>query len=287
MSVNILFYIIFIGQIFLISYYFPKKITLRVSEILQRFPPSDYPKLYPQSVDKVLKGQVVFKLLNQVILVVGLALLFAYGLSSTDYGENQKHAEGMPIFYGMLQFFPYMLMEIAGFKQFKLMKNNDQRKSRTADLQPRRLFDFVSPLLLISAVLIGIGYFIFDLYIHNFTMDTEMIPRFVAIVLCNSLFVGLTLRNLYGKKLDPFQANKDRLRQIAFATNSMVKISIIASLFFMITSATEVFDLEHFEVIFNSLYFQVIAFFGLGSTLQAMNLDEIDFEVYKEGSISN
>ena len=112
----------------------------------------------------------------------------------------------------------------------------------------------------------------------------QMIPRFIAITLCNLLFVGLTLRNLYGKKLDPFQANKDRLRQIGFATRSMAKISIIASLFFMITAAVEVFNLEHFEVIFNSLYFQVIAFFGLGSTLQAMNLEEIDFEVYKEAN---
>ena len=64
----------------------------------------------------------------------------------------------------------------------------------------------------------------------------------------------------------------------------MAKISIIASLFLMITTAVEVFNLEHFEVIFNSLYFQVIGFFGLGSTLQAMNLDEINFEVYKEGN---
>jgi hypothetical protein len=278
---------VFIGQIFLISYYFPKKITQRVKDLLERFPASDYPKLYPQSVDKVIKGQSIFKVLNLIILVVGLALLFAYGLLSTEYDENQKHGEALPIFYGMLQFIPFILMEVSGFKQFKLMKKSDQRKSRTADLQPRRLFDFVSPLSLISAVLIAVSYFIFDLYIHNFTMNTEMIPRFMALVLCNSLFIGLTLRNLYGKKLDPFQANKDRLRHIAFATNSMVKISIIASLFFMVTSATEVFNLEHLEVIFNSIYFQVIAFFGLGSTLQAMNLDEIDFEVYKEGSVNS
>jgi hypothetical protein len=287
MSVNILFYLVFISQIFLISYYFPKKITQRVNDLLERFPARNYPKLYPQSVDKVIKGQLIFKFLNLIILVVGLALLFAYGLLSAEYDENQKHAEALPIFYGMLQFIPFILMEVSGFKQFKLMKKSDQRKSRTADLQPRRLFDFVSPLSLITAALIAISYFIFDLYVHNFTMDPEMIPRFIAIVLCNSLFIGLTLRNLYGKKLDPFQANKDRLRQITFATNSMVKISIIASLFLMVTSATEVFDLEHLEVIFNSLYFQVIAFFGLGSTLQAMNLDEIDFEVYKEGNLNS
>ncbi|MFT5760145.1 MAG: hypothetical protein ACI9LM_004929 [Alteromonadaceae bacterium] len=287
MSVNLLFYIFFIAQIFLISYYFPRKVIQKVDELLKRFPATDYPKLYPQSVDKVIKGQWIFTLLNQIILVVGLVLLFAYGLLSTEYDENQKHTEGLPIFYGMLQFSPYILMELAGFKQFKLMKSNDQRKSRTADLQPRRLFDFVSPLLLISAVLIGIAYFVFELYVNNFTLNAEIIPKFIAIVLCNSLFIVLTLRNLYGKKLDPFQANKDRLRQICFATNSMVKISIIASLFFTITTATEVFNLAHFEVIFNSLYFQAIAFMGLGSTLQAMNLDEIDFEVYKESNVTN
>jgi len=282
MSVNILFYIVFLGQIFLISYYFPKKITQRVNDLLEKFPASEYPKLYPQSVEKVLKGQITFKLLNQVILVVGLALLFTYGLMSADYDDNQKHAEGLPIFYGMLQFFPYILMEISGFKQFKLMKKNDQRTSRAAELQPRRLFDFISPLAFCSALTLFIAYFLFDLYIHDFAFNIEMIPRFIAIVLCNLLFIGLTLRNLYGKKLDPFQANKDRLRQISAATRSMVSISIIASLFLMVTAAVEVFDLEHFEVIFNSLYFQIIGIFGLGSTLQAMNLDEIDFDVYKE-----
>ncbi len=282
MSVNILFYIVFLGQIFLVSYYFPKKITQRVSDLLDKFPASEYPKLYPQSVDKVVKGQITFKLLNKIILVVGLALLFVYGLMSADYDDNQKHAEGLPIFYGMLQFIPYILMEISGFKQFKLMKQSDQRTSRVAELQPRRLFDFISPLAFFSAVTLFIAYFLFDLYIHDFAFTIDMIPRFIAISLCNLLFIGLTLRNLYGKKLDPFQANKDRLRQISAATRSMVSISIIASLFLMVSAAVEVFDLEHFEVIFNSLYFQIIGIFGLGSTLQAMNLDEIDFDVYKE-----
>jgi len=278
---------VFLGQILLISYYFPKKITQRVNTLLEKFPPSDYPKLYPQPVARVTKGQSIFKVLNLIILIIGLALLFIYGLLSGGYDDNQKHAEGLPLFYGMLQFLPFILMEISGFKQFKLMKKNDLRKSRSAELQPRRLFEFISPLSLIIAIVVYVSYIFFELYIHQFTWNFEVVTKLISITLCNILFIGLTLRNLYGKKLDPFQANKDRLRQIRFATQSMIKISIIASLFLMITTLVDVLNVEHIEIIFNSLYFQVIAFFGVGATLQAMNWDEIDFDVYRIESLTN
>ena len=47
MSIHILFYALFLSQIILISYYYPKQIIKRIDGVLKNYPPEDYPKLYP------------------------------------------------------------------------------------------------------------------------------------------------------------------------------------------------------------------------------------------------
>ena len=42
---NNLFYIVFLGQILLISYYFPRKLLERMQYVLETYPPAAYPKL--------------------------------------------------------------------------------------------------------------------------------------------------------------------------------------------------------------------------------------------------
>ncbi len=281
MLANILFYIIFISQIVLISYYYPKKIVNIINNVLIKYPPNSYPKLYPESVTKIEKGLKIYQWLNRAMLVMGPLLLVLYVMLSSEYDNNQKHAEGLPLMYGMVQFIPYILMELAGFKQFKLMKKADTRTSRTADLQPRRLFDFIAPLYIVIAVALYFVNIAHGLQSNQYQWSSELIITTTALTLCNLLFIGLIAFNLRGKKLDPYQDNKDRLKQSQFAIRSMVFISIIASIFIIATRAVDIYNFQAYEIILNSFYMQIIAIFGLGKMLKELTLENINFDVYK------
>ena len=66
----------------------------------------------------------------------------------------------------------------------------------------------------------------------------------------------------------------------------MASVSIFLSLFLMANSAVDVYQLGYLEIIINSIYFQVIAFFGIGSMLRTIRLDNIDFDVYKADKVA-
>jgi hypothetical protein len=285
MSIHILFYALFLSQIILISYYYPKQIIKRIEKVLTKFPPDDYPKLYPESTEKVIAAKIRYQFLNQIILIIGLALMGVYALMSTDYDGNQKFAESLPLMFGMVQFIPFMMLEISSCRQFKLMRKANKSTSRTADLAPRKLFDYVSPIALVSAIVLVFTYVIFDLYIHDFVFTSDIIIKILTLCLVHALFIGLTIRHLTGKRLDPHQAIKDRSQQTEFSIQSMVSVSMFASIFFIANSAVDVYQLEYLEIIINSIYFQVIAFFGIGGMLRTVRLDNINFDVYKADKV--
>jgi hypothetical protein len=281
MSINILFYALFLSQIILISYYYPKQIFNRIEGVLKKFPPEDYPKLYPESTEKVIAAKARYKLLNQIIFFAGLALMGVYALMSTEYDSNQKFAESLPLMFGMVQFIPFMLLEISGCRQFKLMRKANISTSRSAGLAPRKLFDYVSPIAVISAIVLVLAYILFDLYVNDFIFTHDIMIKILALSLVHALFIGLTIWHLTGKRLDPYQAVKDRSQQTEFSLQSMVSVSMFLSLFLIANSAVDFYQLGYLEIIINSIYFQVIAFLGIGGMLKTIRLDNINFDVYK------
>ena len=72
---NILFYAVFLSQILLISFYFPRKMLKRISYVLATYPPSQYPKLYPEPIEYYEKARRNYRNLNVSVLLVGLSLL--------------------------------------------------------------------------------------------------------------------------------------------------------------------------------------------------------------------
>lgn len=283
MYYNLLFYIVFISQIYFISFYYPNRILSRTRQVITKYPPQSHPKLYPESLEYYTRAQRNYRIFNAVIFLIGLILLGS--VISWDYssGGNQKHAEAMPLFYGMVQFFPFILLEFSGFKQFKLMREADKRTTRKATLQPRRLSDFISPFYIWIAAITFVVYVLFELYMPNlqFHWNSDAFVRISSLVVCNLIFAVIILWNLFGKKLDPYQAHKDRVRQMEFTFKSLIVTSIAVSLFFIANIIVEEFNLDKIEIIINSLYFQLIALIGVGSMLRNLRVENIDFNVYK------
>jgi len=61
-SANILLGIAFLGQIFLISYYYPEKILARMDYVRATYPPSQYPRLYPKPIEYYTVGRSSLRL---------------------------------------------------------------------------------------------------------------------------------------------------------------------------------------------------------------------------------
>ncbi|MEM7049110.1 MAG: hypothetical protein AAF604_05600 [Acidobacteriota bacterium] len=272
----LLFGIVFLGQIFFISWYFPGKIFDRVHHIRDTYPPQDYPKLYPNSAEYYKLGAWLLRATFRAVFILGFVVLAAvYFLDPRDDGSV---SEAWPAAYGALQFLPLMLLEIVSFTQFRQMRQSRAAHRRKASLQPRRLFDFVPPWLLALAVLAIVGQLAFDYWVHEFVWRWHQ----TAILLGTNLFLaGFGVWQLYGKKLDPHQATADRIRQSRAQLRSLVFVSIAMSLFFITTSADQVYDIDYLDAPLLSLYFQAITFLSVGYLLQSQPLENIDFEVYR------
>lgn len=273
---NILLYVVFLSQILLISYYFPKKMLSRIKLVFETYPPSQYPNLYPEPFEKYEKGLRNYRYLNLFILLVGLSLLVVIigypGCSEWDLTHF--------VFpYFMVQFFPIILIEIKSFKYYQLMRLNDTRTSRKAELHPRRLFDFVSPKLIGMAVLVYIAFIFFILYVRQF--DYQWFGGYgniVGVTAMNLYFAGVIIWNMYGKKLNPYQDYEDRKWQIKHTVKQMVFVSIAATLYIIHAIVLAILDILSLQPVTMSLYFQLIA----AVSLQTLRIGSINFEVYKK-----
>ena len=74
---NNTFYIVFLGQILLTSWYFPRLLLGRMQRVLNDYPPETYPKLYPRPVEEYKIAQWKFRMVNRVVLGLGFVILFA------------------------------------------------------------------------------------------------------------------------------------------------------------------------------------------------------------------
>lgn len=285
MPENLIFYIVFLSQIFFISYYYPAKIIKRIQHILTTYPPMQYPKLYPDNESHYRKSRIFYKISNQIIIALGLITMFVTIL--WDNSNTGKISEVVPTLYFFLQVIPLLIGEFSEFKYFKLMRNVARSDKRKADLAPRRLFDFISPVLFWLAVLLYFAcilfYYGFDGISFTFSNDTFVI--LLSLTLSNLFFAAIIFWNLYGKKTDPHQTSQDRIQRIQAAVKSLVLVSIGISLFMIAFKLLNELHLDYLEPVAMSIYFQIIIFLGLGSMLRNLRIENLNFEVYRKDAI--
>ena len=283
---NLLFYIAFLGQIFLISYYIPGKIRQRMQYVCKHYPPEQYPKLYPQSIEKYEIGQSVYRIVNRVILMLGFVILFAivFVVDHSTFADDGYISEFWPMAYGVIQFLPLSLLELSAFGQLKMMRKANMSSTRTAQLRPRRLFDFASPRLFGLTIVMYLAAIVIDLYVHDFAVDWthDTIQRAIVLSVTNLLLVALGAWLLHGKRLNPHQSVEDRLRHIRLSLSSFLYISIAMSVFFMLQAVDDVYDMDFLNATLLSVYFQVIVLLSIGHVLRSQRVEDMNFDVYKE-----
>ena len=276
-----LFYLVFVSQILLLSFYFPRQVLRRLKYVVGTYPPSEYPRLYPVPVDVREKAQRNYRNLNLLALLVGFGLVFIGVYSPSEEMLNWDSISVLVI-YMALQYSPMIIAASSGFTYFNVMRRTDARTTRKAELQPRRLFDFISPTVVGIALLVYVAFVALILYVDQFDF-----PWFggywniFGITVLNLLFAGTIIQSLYGKKKDPYQAHEDRIRHIGLTVKLMVYSSIIGTLFVAIGIILHAFDFETLIPASLSLYCQLLAVLSL----RAFRIDNVNCEVYKEDPV--
>lgn len=286
--IEILFYIVCLGQIFLLSIYYPIKIIKRVDYILLHYPATDYPKFYPTAPsnqpEQVIRGKSnFFKLLNFIIAVCGIGiLLFAL---FNDFRLNEKGgAEIFVVMFMMVQFTPHAMMEIYQAKHYKHMRTLNTNTIRHADLTPRHIFDFISIKIFYLALgLYALHLVTFLYYSGNIsTWDEGVWITLIVGTIINVGFIAMSLHFVKKWKLDPHQAEVDKILIIKTNVRVLAVTSILMSLFFIIINTVREFGLDIWEPILMSLYFQALIVFGMGFLMNTIKVQDLDFSVYKD-----
>jgi len=279
---QMLFYLVFLSQVLLISFYFPRKILGRVKHVVENYPPSAYPRLYPVSLDVAKKAERTYWNMNLFALLAGIALVLVGLFRPTEEMLNWS-TDSVLLIYLLLQYSPLIIASTAGLTYFSLMRKADSRTTRKAELRRRSLFDFVSPAVLGLAIFAYVGFVLLILYVRQFEFPWfGGYSNIVGITTANLLFAGVIARNLYGKKRDPYQAYEDRTRQIGITVRGLVWTSILATVFVALSIGLAAFELRHLQPMSLSLYVQVLAVI----TFRATRINDVNFEVYREDPVA-
>jgi len=281
------FCVVFLGQIYLLSIYFPGKIIMRVRYVLENFPPENYPRLYPDFypgyMAEAYRKLGWYRGISTATAILGIVILASMLVSG--YQPSLKGGDEIfVLFYTMLQALPLISLEIKEFKKYRLMRSTYGAKVRSAELAPRRLFDFISPFYAALAVVMYALWITAFLNARGFDDPQvgEVYATLFLITGMNVAYAGWIARIMYGKKLDPYKAPADQLKQIGVTVKTLVFSSIGISLFLILAQAADQYNLEVFDPPLASLYMQLCMAFSLGIALKMQDLNDIDFDVYRD-----
>jgi hypothetical protein len=284
---SLLFYAVYLSQVLLISLYVPSILLRRARDLIETYPPSAYPKLYPEPLASIERKLSVYRNLNIVMLLLGLGLLAAAWVSdyriAARYGAYPTAVAHSV--YSMLQLLaPSAVIGLWGFGYYKRMRAAARGRIRTAELKARRLLDFVSPALLGAAIAMYVGATASVLYLDKPPgwLQSPVPPwaaALAAMTIVNVFFAGIIAWTLYGRKQDPHQTHADRARQIRLVSQSLLIVSILISVLTARRNALHVFELWQYGPLVGSVFLQVFVILTARASL--VRLDPESFEVYK------
>lgn len=295
MTIDIALFVVYLSQIFVVSFYVPMRVLRRARSLIRAYPPTEYPKLYPMPVATIERMLGLYRNLNAGLLVLGLALLagaWFYGYTI----DPAWHSGDVPVpnpflgasFYTFLQMMPTAVLSLAELRYFKQMRAAAHSRIRTAELKARGWSDFVSPAAVGTAVAMYLGVTAALLLVADPSPKTiaglettRSAIMTASLTLCNVVVAGCLLWVLHGKKQDPHQTHEDRVRMIRAVWQRLLAASIALSAFFGIVLALVELRLIHYVPFGISLFVQLIVVISTGKFLLVVPFGQETFEVYR------
>ncbi|HVF18008.1 MAG TPA: hypothetical protein VNA21_13905 [Steroidobacteraceae bacterium] len=238
------FLAVFTVQILAMSVLYPAKLSRYVRAQATGMPIDRLAQLYP-NVDLDLARERIlsrYRKVNTGIAVLGMLLLgwlFSY-MRSLQWDEDPVIVAISLYFF--LQMLPIAVFAWLGFKFNKTHKRMLLERQRTASLERRGLFDFISPLTVVVAIA---GYFLFAGFVTY--VQPKPLPGFALIGVLALVYISQALviyRALYGKKTNALETHAHRVHTIGLTVKVSVYSSIVAVVFFTIIFTFDVLDLK-------------------------------------------
>ncbi len=275
-----LLYLVFISQIVLISVIIPSWLKKRVDDMTSNYPPASYPKLYPLSLAAISYAVRTFKLLNALMVMIGLLILGFTVVTGADELLNWDTQSMLTVTF-FLQLLPFLYLGLSGIKYQQLMRQVGQSSKRKAQLTPRNIMDFVPKYLLVATVISFMAYALMVIYIQQ-----DPFPGFVGywnilfVCLLNAFYFFMIQRIISGRKMDPHQSHDDRMNHTHLVVKLLTIGAILANLFLTINLVLSLLDLRHIGDIIQSLYFQLVALM----MSQTTTYEPDNYDVYRAES---
>ena len=264
---TLLFLLVFISQIFIISFYYPRKLMKLAKSIS---PPSSnsYEVGTSKHIDRALQ---FYALSNYVLIVTGL-ILIALFVSLDHFESITTVLLAIGIFF-FFQLSPLMILAMSGLLSDLKLAATRRDKRPGKPLSSSKLFDFVSPLPVGIACILFFTYLIIELAKWNGDWDTQLL-KIVIFVISNLFFAAVIARKLYELRRGNVEDGIKRHQDLKKVASTLINISIGLSIYFFAKQLLFDFDLHQLRPIMMSAFLQLLATLSFNSQLRYLGLPE-------------
>jgi hypothetical protein len=248
-----------------------RTMSLPVERLAQMYPDVDVGRAQERFLTR-------YRVLNTVIAVIGLLLLvwlFSY-MRRADWHDAPVQVL-VTVYFCVAQMLPLGLIVWLGVRFNREHKRELPDRKRTAVLQRRGLFDFVSPYLVVLAV---VGYFLFVafmLYIrqHAFPGFAGVIS-IVGVTLIYVVIALVVYKMVFGKNRNPLDTHAGRLHAIGVTVKSGVYTCIVTVAYLSLNFALRLLDLHKWELFALSGFFVMCALLASMGVIKPLRQPEAD-----------
>jgi hypothetical protein len=253
------FLAVFTVQILAMSVLYPTRFIRNIRVRATRFPAERFAQLFP-GVDRtqsVERFATLYRAGNTGIAVLGLLLLgwlFNY-MRRPDWDDGP--VEALVGVYFMMQAAPLLFVAWIGVRYRHLLKPEGKR---TAVLQRRGLFDFISPFIVFLAV---VSYFLFAAFVISIEQHPFAGFRGYLTIGCVTLVYAVNAcvvyMMLYGRNRSPFETHAGRLHTIGLTVKSSVYSCIVIVVYLSLNFTLVLLDLQRWEPFAQCVFFLICA----------------------------
>ena len=275
-----LFLAVFPVQILALSVLYPVRFTRLIRTALANMPAERLAEMYPgvdvgQAHERFLTR---YRAANTVVAVLGLLLLGWFVRYMRDAGWDEGKVGVLITAYFALQYLPIALIAWFTTRFNKVHRRSSLGGKRKAMLQRRALFDFVSPL---TAVLAVLSFFLFVAFCFYVAQDPfpGFAGPFANIGLVTLMYVGLgavLYWLIYARKADPLQTHADRMRMIGVVVNCYAWTCILIPIFLSVSLASKLWDMNTWGPFAGSLFYLILALLSLPGLIARPPQSEAD-----------
>jgi hypothetical protein len=273
-----LFLAVFPVQILAMSVLYPLRFGRVIRTALKNIPAERLAELYP-GVDLGSAHErflTRYRTANTIVALLGL-LLWGWFISHMKRPDWDAGTVGsLAMAYFLLQHVPMILIAWFMLRFNKVHRRWPLGGKRKAILQRRGLFDYVSPLKVVLAIL---SYSLFAAFM--FYVARNPFPGFAGPIV-NVVLVALTLVlagfGMYwvGRKRDPLQSHADHMRKISMLVNAHAWMCILMPMFVSMAIARQLWDLDSWGPFSGSVAFLLLGLLSLRSLSAPPRPAEVD-----------